>query len=197
MIDSGLSIRDGLIVSEAGCCLSVCQHASPFYNERPESTPIDALVIHNISLPAGVFHGTCVNDLFLGCLDVAQDESLADLDGVEVSAHLFIRRNGEVHQFVPFHQRAWHAGVSSYEVNGVLREAWNDFSIGIEIEGLDDIPYTFRQYQSLIQVTQLLLKTYPIMLNDVVGHNDIAPGRKTDPGMAFDWSYFKAHLAMC
>lgn len=152
---------------------------------------VDLLVIHNISLPAGEFGGDYVEQLFTNCLDCTRHPSFDQLQGVEVSAHLFIDRGGEVTQFVAFDQRAWHAGVSSY----CHRDNCNDFSIGIELEGSDDCPYTGRQYQVLAEVTSGLLEHYPSLRADrIVGHSDIAPGRKTDPGPAFDWQHYHRAL---
>lgn len=168
------------------------QHAySPFYNERP-SSDVDVLVIHNISLPAGQFSTPYVHDLFMGRLDCRAEKSFSDLQGLEVSAHFFIDRQGGVTQFVALDKRAWHAGVSSFEG----RVGCNDFSIGIEMEGVDDIAYTALQYQALITLSLEIIAQYPaIVLNNIVGHCDIAAGRKTDPGPAFDWGYYKSELA--
>jgi AmpD protein len=152
---------------------------------------IDLLVIHNISLPAGQFGSGCIDQLFTNCLDCNAHPSFADLRGVEVSSHLLIDRQGELTQYVPFDQRAWHAGESCF--NG--RSGCNDFSIGIELEGTDYCPYTEQQYQSLARVVRQLMQNYPaITAANIVGHSDIAPGRKTDPGPAFDWSYFHQYL---
>lgn len=163
---------------------------SPNRNERPKDAEgnVELLVIHCISLPAGEFGGTYVQDLFLNQLDINAHESFKSLEGVEVSSHLFIDRSGEIIQFVPFSERAWHAGVSNF--NGKVN--CNNFSIGIELEGTEDIPYTFEQYSSLIACTESILNFYPdIKLDNIVGHSDIAPGRKTDPGDSFDWAYYK------
>lgn len=173
--------------------VGVNQCCSPHFNERPqdETGDVSLLVIHNISLPAGCFNTPYINDLFLGTLDCSAHESFADLAGFEVSAHCVINRLGEITQFVPFNKRAWHAGVSSYQG----RNNCNDFSIGIELEGTDNIPYTQAQYTSLIMVAKSLLKHYPkLTKNHIVGHCDIAPLRKTDPGPSFDWTHFLAQL---
>ncbi|MFT6732507.1 MAG: AmpD protein [Polaribacter sp.] len=144
-------------------------------------------MIHNISLPSGEFDNCHVEDFFAGCLDVGQHSSFQYIESLRVSSHLFIRRNGEVIQFVDFTKRAWHAGVSSF--NGVNK--CNDFSIGIELEGTDYIEYTNLQYTSLSEVTKLLMNAYPKITNKhICGHCDIAPGRKTDPGEAFDWKRY-------
>jgi AmpD protein len=166
------------------------QCASPFFDARP-ANEISLLVIHNISLPAGVFGAPWVDCLFTGQWPENTPEVLNAVRTLRVSAHLFIRRNGQVFQYVAFDKRAWHAGVSCYHG----RSACNDFSIGIELEGTDDLPYESAQYQHLIEVTKLLLKHYPDLQKDaIVGHSDIAPGRKTDPGNSFDWDFFKRHL---
>lgn len=163
--------------------------ASPFFNERPAGD-IDLLVIHNISLPCGQFGLPYIEQLFTGCLDCQADQSFADLAGVEVSAHFLIKRTGQLIQFVSVDKRAWHAGVSSF--NGV--ENCNNYSIGIELEGSDFQPFEPEQYQSLILLTQDLMKHYPICPERIVGHSDIAPQRKTDPGPYFDWQLYKNAL---
>lgn len=163
---------------------------SPNYNERPESE-ISLLVIHNISLPPGEFSNGCIEKLFTNQLDTSLHPYFEQLKELEVSAHLLITRDGEIVQFVAFDKRAWHAGLSRFEG----RDNCNDFSIGIELEGTDDLPYTEMQYKHLIQVSQLLIKSYPQLNTDrVTGHQHIAPGRKTDPGHYFDWDYFRAAL---
>jgi AmpD protein len=151
--------------------------ASPNANTRPENSKINMLVIHGISLPEGKFGGEDVIHLFLNQLEYMKD--------LKVSSHLFIRRSGEIIQFVPFHLRAWHAGVSFFDGE----KNCNDFSIGIELEGTDTLPYEEVQYQLLKDIIILLKKTYPDITDKrIVGHSDIAPGRKTDPGFAFEWS---------
>lgn len=165
--------------------------ASPNCNQRPPETEINLLVIHGISLPAGKFGGDEVQALFTNTLDIAADPAFTPLADLHVSAHLFIRRDGTVIQFVPLHLRAWHAGVSHFEG----RDNCNDFSIGVELEGTDEIPYTVVQYQQLVIIIRALQKSYPrITPERIVGHSDIAPGRKTDPGPAFDWHYLCALL---
>ncbi len=161
--------------------------ASPHCDDRPLGMAIDLLVIHNISLPSGVFGGGDVEDLFMGRLQVDKHSSYADIAQLRVSAHLFIRRSGEVIQFVPFHLRAWHAGQSNFHG----RSACNDFSIGIELEGSDVLPFESIQYQQLAHITRMLMKIYPgITPKTIVGHSDIAPNRKTDPGPYFDWTHY-------
>ncbi len=157
---------------------------SPNCDHRPDGTAIDLIVIHNISLPPNEFGGGYVKDLFQNTLDPSIHPYFEEIKSMEVSSHLFIERTGKLTQFVPFNKRAWHAGKSCFEG----REACNDFSIGIELEGADDIEYTDAQYDVLRAVILSLQMAYPT-LNErkIVGHCDIAPGRKTDPGPAFDW----------
>ncbi|NYT66652.1 1,6-anhydro-N-acetylmuramyl-L-alanine amidase AmpD [Alcaligenaceae bacterium] len=157
---------------------------SPNCNQRPPDDDATLLVIHNISLPPGVFGGTQVADLFLNQLDLNSHPWLPRLRGLKVSAHFFIRRDGSVIQFVSTDQRAWHAGVSSHQG----RAGCNDFSIGIELEGTDTLPYTASQYLCLSQLTPALQTRHP--LRAVRGHEHIAPGRKTDPGPSFDWARY-------
>jgi AmpD protein len=164
---------------------------SPNSNERPPGADITLLVIHNISLPPGEFGGGYVEQLFTNCLDCSHTPAFDDLQGVEVSSHVLIDREGQLSQFVPFDQRAWHAGESAFEGT----DNCNDYSIGIELEGTDDCPYTDSQYQSLVAICRLLMDTYPgISVERIVGHCEIAPHRKTDPGMSFDWNYFREQL---
>jgi AmpD protein len=167
--------------------LTPCRYEfSPNYNQRPEGTDIDLVVLHNISLPPNQFGGPDVIDLFLNRLDITAHEAYQELIDLKVSTHLFIRRDGELIQCVPFHLRAWHAGVSQFEG----RENCNDFSIGIELEGCDDLPFENCQYQVLMKVLKQLILNYPkITQKRIVGHSDVAPGRKTDPGPWFDWTY--------
>jgi AmpD protein len=160
---------------------------SPNFDGRPPRIPISLLVIHNISLPPGEFGGPHVHGLFCNRLDHGAHPWLERLRGLRVSAHLFVRRNGAIVQFVSTDDRAWHAGVSRFEG----RERCNDFSIGIELEGTDTLPYTDEQYAALARLTPALTARYP--LRAVRGHSDIAPQRKTDPGPAFDWARF-GHL---
>ena len=157
------------------------QLPSPNCDTRPEGTAIELIVIHNISLPPGVFDGDAVIDLFTNRLDWDAHPYYQGIRGIQVSAHFFIRRDGTLIQFVPCSLRAWHAGVSSWQE----RERCNDFSIGIELEGTDDLPFTEAQYATLAPLVQWLKQAYPIRA--VVGHSDIAPDRKTDPGPHFAW----------
>ena len=163
--------------------------ASPNADPRPDKSDISLLVIHNISLPPGQFGGGHVAELFTNTLDPNTHPYFAEIANLKVSAHLLIDREGVVIQFVPFDQRAWHAGVSAF----AGRPACNDFSIGIELEGTDTDPYTHLQYECLVKITQCLMAEYPALSSErVAGHSDIAPDRKTDPGPAFDWARFKA-----
>jgi AmpD protein len=164
--------------------------ASPNVDERPAGDPITLLVVHSISLPPGRFRGDAVSDFFLNRLDCSTHPYFAGLIGLRVSSHFFIRRRGELLQFVPCAQRAWHAGASSWQG----RTRCNDFSIGVELEGSDSTPFTHSQYRSLARLTRALQLAYPI--RDIAGHADIAPGRKTDPGPHFDWSRYRALIAV-
>ncbi|NEH18380.1 1,6-anhydro-N-acetylmuramyl-L-alanine amidase AmpD [Pantoea agglomerans] len=163
---------------------------SPHCNERPDNEAPSLLVIHNISLPPGEFGGPWIDKLFTGTLPPDAHPYFADIAALKVAAHCLIRRDGEIVQYVPFDKRAWHAGISQFEG----RENCNDFSIGIELEGIDSEPYSEAQYRALQQVTQLLLQHYPLTPARITGHSDIAPVRKTDPGPAFDWDYYKQLL---
>ncbi|HKY02653.1 MAG TPA: 1,6-anhydro-N-acetylmuramyl-L-alanine amidase AmpD [Burkholderiales bacterium] len=176
-------------LDEAGVLRGGDLIASPNFDERPIGADIDLLVIHNISLPPGEFGGPGVVQLFTNALDHDAHPYYAQLRDMHVSAHFFIRRTGAVIQFVPCSQRAWHAGAS----NWCGRERCNDFSIGIELEGTDELPYEEAQYKSLADLTEALRRRYSI--RDIVGHSDIAPGRKTDPGAAFDWRHFRELLS--
>ena len=167
------------------------QFASPNANERPDAVQISLLVLHNISLPAGNFETECVAQLFMNELDVHAHPSFSSLQGLCVSAHVFIRRNGTLQQFVNLNARAWHAGESSFKGENNC----NDFSIGIELEGCDDIAYTQLQYNSLVELSAAIMKAYPaIGVDRITGHCDIAPTRKTDPGAAFDWPWYRCKL---
>ncbi len=167
---------------------------SPNFNERPAGCEITLLVIHNISLPPGEFGGSWIDDLFHNRLDPDAHSYFREIEGLEVSAHCLIRRDGEIIQYVCFDKRAWHAGQSSY--CGI--ENCNDFSIGIELEGTDEEPFTDAQYSALALLTAAIRKNYPSITEErIVGHSDIAPGRKTDPGMAFDWHRYRKLAEQC
>ncbi len=162
------------------------QRPSPNCDERPEGENIDLIVIHSISLPPNHFGGSEIEDFFCNQLDISAHPYFDEIKGMRVSAHLLVNRRGEIIQFVPFNQRAWHAGVSCYKD----RECCNDFSIGIELEGSDDTTFTDKQYTGLKNILGTLSDSYSNLSNDnvsVVGHNEIAAGRKTDPGPFFDW----------
>lgn len=157
---------------------------SPNTDTRPDGEQVSLLVLHNISLPPGEFGGPHVEGLFTNTLDYTAHPWLERLRGLHVSAHFFVRRDGEVVQFVSTEARAWHAGVSHF----AGRERCNDFSLGIELEGTDVLPYTDAQYDALESLTAALRARYPLV--HAMGHEHIAPGRKTDPGPAFDWQRF-------
>ncbi|MDJ0908436.1 MAG: 1,6-anhydro-N-acetylmuramyl-L-alanine amidase AmpD [Woeseiaceae bacterium] len=157
---------------------------SPNRDARPDDAEPELLIVHGISLPPGEFGGGEIEALFTNALDWDAHPYFDGIRGLEVSAHLLIRRDGEVVQFVPFTERAWHAGVSRFHG----RTRCNDFSIGIELEGEDDTPYEDAQYSSLIAVIEAVKQAYPKITNrNIAGHSDVAPGRKSDPGPAFDW----------
>jgi len=160
---------------------------SPNCDSRPKNTNITLLVIHNISLPPGEFGGSYISQLFCNQLNPSDHPFFDEIKELRVSSHLLIRRNGDIIQYVPFHKRAWHAGVSEFEG----KTCCNDFSIGIEMEGTDDEAYEEIQYQKLTEVTKQLLTAYPHISHDrITGHCHIAPERKTDPGEAFDWKKY-------
>ena len=184
MINEATFASDGWLTTAA-------RYPSPNFNQRPVAQAINLLVIHNISLPPGEFGSGYVKSFFTNQLDPAIHPYFETISNLKVSSHLFIERTGSITQFVPFGQRAWHAGVSEFD--GIPN--CNDYSIGIELEGCDDIAYTDAQYQSLALVTRQLLVIYPkITPERIVGHSQIAPGRKTDPGSAFDWSRYYSLL---
>ena len=168
-------------ISEDGWCSNATRIPSPNFDARPDQIQIDLLVIHNISLPPGQFGGRHVCDLFTNQLDCDAHPYFAQLRDMRVSAHFLVLRDGTVMQFVSANDRAWHAGASSF----AGRERCNDFSIGIELEGTDFEPFEAIQYAALAQLTCALRMRYPLAA--VVGHEHIAPGRKTDPGPYFDW----------
>ena len=160
---------------------------SPNCEKRPKNTFPEIIVIHAISIPEGEYITQNIIDLFTNNLDTKSHFSFKSLDGIKVSAHLLITRNGNVLQFVPFDKKAWHAGVSSYR----KRKNCNDFSIGIELEGCNYEDFNERQYNSLNKILAVLMEHYGIKKEDIVGHSYIAPDRKTDPGPRFDWNQIK------
>lgn len=177
-------------VEPDGWCRDVVRIASPNFDVRPDDAQVDLLVVHNISLPPGQFGGTFIADLFANRLDYDAHPYFDQLRPLRVSAHFLVRRDGVVMQFVSTHDRAWHAGLSSF----VGRERCNDFSIGIELEGTDFEPFTTLQYEMLAVLTHALRTGY--RLTDVAGHEHIAPGRKTDPGPFFDWACYQRLLRL-
>ncbi len=167
-----------------GLMVGVKQVLSPFFDERPAGVAPDLLVLHGISLPPGEFGGPWIARLFTGNLPADAHPEFRARAALRVSAHLVVQRDGEVVQFVSFNDRAWHAGKSSWQG----REACNDYSIGIECEGTDELPYEEAQYATLSKLLPMLLAAYPSITRErIVGHSDVAPGRKTDPGESFDW----------
>jgi AmpD protein len=174
-----------------GLLEGVRQVPSPNQDERPEGAEPELVVVHGISLPPGELGGPWIDRLFTNSLDPEAHPYFREIAHLRVSAHALIRRDGSITQFVPFHRRAWHAGVSSWQG----REGVNDFSVGIELEGTDDSPYEPAQYQALADLVRALAATYPNITPDrITGHSDIAPGRKTDPGPSFDWDRLRALL---
>lgn len=160
------------------------QCPSPNQDERPDNSEPQLIIVHGISLPPGEFGGDSIEKLFTNSLDRDEHPYFREICSMQVSSHLLIRRDGAVVQFVPFIRRAWHAGESRFRG----RARCNDFSIGIELEGTDDVAYSEQQYACLIPVVRSILVAYPaISIRTIAGHCDISPGRKTDPGPAFDW----------
>jgi AmpD protein len=183
-------------IDAEGIIAGVRQVASPNFDERScigsVAATLDLIVLHNISLPPKVYGGDWIEQFFCNKLPATEHPYFAEICDAKVSAHLLIYRSGEVVQFVPLLKRAWHAGVSNYQG----RERCNDFSIGIELEGSDDEPFEPVQYQALVNVLNSLIAHYPNLSSEnIVGHSDIAPGRKTDPGPYFDWNLLRSRLA--
>jgi len=162
---------------------------SPHFDDRPEGEKISLLVVHNIALPPGEYGGPYIDDLFMGKLDPAAHPYFAEIAGLRVSSHYLIRRDGTLIEYVPPEKRAWHAGASSWKG----RERCNDFSIGVELEGSDDVPFSEPQYETLIALARGLYERFGRL--DIAGHSDVAPGRKTDPGPWFDWPRVHSALA--
>lgn len=174
--------------ADTGLIEGARQVQSPNYDQRPQPNDVDTLIIHAISLPPGKFGGEAIEKYFCNQLDHGQHPFYKEIAGTRVSSHLLIHRDGELVQFVPLHQRAWHAGES--ECRG--RKNVNDFSIGVELEGCDDEPFEDLQYNKLAEVTKLLTGIFHNLSTDqIYGHSDISPGRKTDPGPRFDWQRYR------
>ena len=189
---SAPSERASLQIDAATGLLSgVRQVLSPHCGARPAGAVPTLIVVHGISLPPGEFGGPWIDRLFTGNLPWDEHPYFTQIRGLRASSHALIRRDGELVQYVPFGERAWHAGKSQYRG----RTECNDFSIGVELEGTDDQPYTDAQYEQLAALTAALLAAYPSLSGEhIAGHSDIAPGRKTDPGPACDWARFRAIL---
>ena len=179
------------IDESSGLLMAVRQVLSPHFDARPVGVAPSLIVVHGISVPTGEFGGPWIDQLFTGNLPAGAHPDFAAIAALRVSAHALIRRDGAVTQYVAFPMRAWHAGKSSFEG----REACNDFSIGIELEGTDQLAYADPQYRALDGLIRALCATYPTLSTErIVGHSDIAPGRKTDPGPAFDWPRLRHSL---
>ena len=179
-----MNIDNSFFLEKAKICLS------PNSSDR-KSNEVSLLVIHNISLPPGNYGGDHIEKFFTNQLDHEEHPYFQDIADLKVSSHLLIKRDGSITQFVPFNKKAWHAGISTFRG----REDCNEFSIGIELEGTDESRYEKEQYESLISVTKELMSFFPDIKKDtIVGHSDIAPDRKTDPGKSFDWNYFRSNL---
>ena len=163
---------------------------SPNFNERPEGMAIDLIVIHAISLPPGQYNTELIKEFFMNRIDRGEDPYLSSVSHLTVSSHFLITRSGELIQFVPMDKRAWHSGISRFQE----RENCNDFSIGIELEGSDDDDFLDLQYETLSKLIQFLKQEYQIPIDNIVGHSDIAPGRKTDPGPHFKWDLLRSSL---
>jgi AmpD protein len=191
-LGSGAAVSDVIIDPTTGWLQGVRHVPSPNCDERPAGMALDLIVVHGISLPPGQFGNGWIDRFFCNELPADADPYFATICDLEVSAHVLIGRDGTLTQFVPFAKRAWHAGRSSF----CGRSACNDFSVGLELEGTDDLPYTAAQYAALAAVIEALRRGYPSLREaEVVGHSDIAPGRKTDPGPGFDWDELRRRLA--
>ncbi len=167
--------------------------ASPNHHARPDVRDISLLIIHCISLPPGEFGGGYIDRMFCNKLRAEDHPALAALCGLRVSSHVLISRDGRARQYVPFDRAAWHAGTSRFEG----RSACNDFSIGVELEGAETVPFTDAQYECLVALSRCLLREYPALTPErIVGHADVAPGRKSDPGATFDWDRYRAALSV-
>ncbi|HUN26591.1 MAG TPA: 1,6-anhydro-N-acetylmuramyl-L-alanine amidase AmpD [Steroidobacteraceae bacterium] len=175
-----------------GLIARVRQVLSPHFDERPSGTTVDLIVVHGISLPPGEYGGAWIDRFFTGALPASAHAYFREIAGMRVSAHVLVRRTGEIVQYVAFDKRAWHAGLSAYRG----RAPCNDFSIGIELEGTDEEPYTDAEYERLAALIGALLTAYPTLSRDrIAGHSEVAPDRKTDPGPSFDWERLRALIA--
>jgi len=181
-----------MIDADSGLLRAARQVLSPHFDERPPGMAPELIVVHGISLPPGEYGGPWIERLFCGDLDAGAHPYFATIATLRVSAHLLVRRDGTPVQFVPFGMRAWHAGASSWQGRG----ACNDFSVGIEMEGTDESLYESAQYRTLSALISALCAAYPTLARErVVGHSDIAPGRKSDPGTLFEWQLLRDLLA--
>ena len=179
---------------DSGLLRGVRYVPSPHQDDRPEGTDVDLVVVHGISLPPGDFGGPWIERLFLGRLPAEEHPYFTTIRELRVSTHVLIRRSGALVQYVPFHRRAWHAGTSSWEG----RQRCNDYSVGVELEGTDDLPYEGAQYRALAAAITALAAVRPAITPDrLVGHSDVAPKRKTDPGRLFDWDRLRELLVGC
>jgi N-acetyl-anhydromuramoyl-L-alanine amidase len=177
---------------DSGLMRGARQVPSPNFDARPAGSPMDLIVVHGISLPPGEFGGPWIDRLFTNSLPSDQHPYFAEISGLRVSSHLVIARDGALTQYVSFNDRAWHAGRSSYQG----RIECNDYSVGVELEGTDSVPYEPVQYEMLASTVAALCEAYPSMTpGRITGHSDVAPGRKTDPGSAFDWTMAQSCIA--
>ena len=184
MMEKQLHIKDGWLVSER-------RLLSPHFDQRPEPQDISLLIIHYISLPPEQFGGGYIDDFFQGKLDAQVHPYFEEISALRVSAHCLIERTGQITQYVNFADRAWHAGLSCFEG----RDKCNDFAIGIELEGSNEQPFTDAQYAALQALTQEIMRTYPHITKErIVGHCDVSPGRKIDPGQYFDWQRYLQNI---
>ena len=183
----------GLVIDTDSGLLEQARHvASPNHDERPSGCAPELILVHGISLPPDEYGGPWIDQLFMNALPSGAHPYFAAVAHLTVSSHVLVRRDGELVQYVPFHRRAWHAGASTY----CGRDRCNDFSIGIELEGSDQVPYEPIQYRRLAELIVALLKAYPSLSPErIAGHSEVAPGRKTDPGEAFDWMRLRALLS--
>jgi len=190
LIPRGLSVAMGISIAE-NKLIGAHQVDSPNQSERPAESVVDLLILHNISLPPGEYNTGCIDQLFCNCLDKNAHPYFETIADLKVSSHFLINRLGSITQYVPLNMKAWHAGESTFD--GRLN--CNDFSIGVELEGTDHEPFTDAQYGSLVTLSIALLSEFPdIGLDRIVGHSDVAPERKTDPGPFFQWDRYKQLL---